>query len=91
MNDYIDQQLDKVLQLNKEKNQVIRRIKTNRTKRHGMHILSITKEEKEKQIDKARKLYDAKINAIYIKMNQELKKAGLEELENPYQITKGEN
>ena len=44
----------------------------------------IPKEEKDMQIEKARKLYNAKINAVYIKMNQELKKAGLEELENPY-------
>lgn len=91
MNDYITQQLDKVLQLNKEKNQVISRIKTIRTKKVGKHHLMITKEEKEKRIEKARKLYDARINAVYIKMNQELKKAGLEELENPYQTTKGEN
>jgi NCAIR mutase (PurE)-related protein len=85
MNDYITQQLDKVLQLDQEKNQVISRIKTLRTKRKGSHILIITKEEKDKQIEKARKVYDAKINAVYIKMNQELKKAGLQELENPYQ------
>ena len=51
----------------------------------------IPKEEKDMQIEKARKIYDAKINAVYIKMNQELKKAGLEELENPYQNKKGVN
>lgn len=91
MNDYITQQLDKVLQLNKEKNQVISRIKTIRTKKHGKHVMLIPKEEKDMQIEKARKIYDAKINAVYIKMNQELKKAGLEELENPYQNKKGVN
>lgn len=91
MNDYITQQLDKVLQLNQEKNQVIKRIKTIRTKRLGSHILSITKEEKDIQVEKARKLYEAKINAVYIKMNMKLKEAGLEELENPYQNKKGVN
>lgn len=91
MNDYITQQLDKVLQLNQEKNQVIKRIKTKRTKRLGSYILSITKEEKDMQIEKERKLYEAKINAVYIKMNLKLKEAGLEELENPYQNMKGEN
>lgn len=84
MNNYIEKQLDKVIQLHKEKNQVISRIKTIKTKRVGNHILKVTSEEKEKRIDKARKLYDVKMNAIYTKMNQELKKAGLEELENPY-------
>jgi hypothetical protein len=91
MNDYITQQLDKVLQLNKEKNQVISRIKTIKTKKHGKHLLMITKEEKEKTTEKARKLYDAKINAVYIKMNMKLKEAGLEELKNPYQNMKGVN
>lgn len=91
MNDYITQQLDKVLQLNQEKNQVIKRIKTIRTKRKGSHILQITKEEKDMTIEKARKLYEAKINAVYIRMNLKLKEAGLEELENPYQNMKGVN
>lgn len=89
MNDYIIKQLDKVLHLNKEKNQVIGRIKTIRTKRIGSHILKITKEEKEKQIEKATRLYDTKINAIYTKMNINLKKADMKELENPFK--KGEN
>ena len=90
MNDYITQQLDKVLQLNQEKNQVIKRIKTIRTKSKGSYILQITKEEKDMTIEKARKLYEAKINAVYIKMNMKLKEAGLEQLENPYQNMKGE-
>lgn len=51
----------------------------------------ITKEEKNKQIEKARKIYDAKISAVYIKMNMKLKEAGVKELENPYQNKKGEN
>lgn len=91
MNDYITQQLDKVLQLNQEKNQVIKRIKTIRTKRKGSYILQITKEEKDMTIERARKLYEAKINAVYIKMNMKLKEAGLEQLENPYQNMKGVN
>lgn len=91
MNDYIIKQLDKVLILHQEKNQVIKRLKNLRTKKHGKHILAITKEEKDKQIKKAAKLYDTKINAVYIKMNLKLKEAGLEELENPYQNKKGEN
>lgn len=41
-------------------------------------------------IERARKLYEAKINAVYIKMNMKLKEAGLEELDNPYQNMKGE-
>lgn len=91
INDYITQQLDKVIQLNQEKNQVISRIKTIRTKKHGKHILMITKEEKDMQIEKARKLYNAKINAVYIRMNLKLKEAGWEELKNPYQNMKGVN
>ena len=91
MNDYIIKQLDKVLLLHQEKNQVIKRLKSIKTKRIGSHILTITNEEKQKQIEKTRKLYDAKINAVYIKMNLKLKEAGLKELENPYQNKKGEN
>ena len=68
---------------------MIKRIKTLKTKRKGSHILSITKEEKDKTTEKARRLYEAKINAVYIKMNMKLKEAGLEELENPYQNMKG--
>ena len=90
MNDYIIKQLDKVLQLNQEKNQVINRIKTIKTKKHGKYILMITNEEKNSQTNKARKLYDSKINAVYIRMNMKLKEAGYEELENPYQNMKGE-
>ena len=90
MNDYIIKQLDKVLQLNQEKNQVINRIKTIKTKKVGSHHLMITYEEKNNQINKARKLYDSKINAVYIRMNMKLKEAGYEELENPYQNMKGE-
>lgn len=69
---------------------MIKRIKTIKTKKVGNHILMITKEEKDKQIEKARKLYEAKINAVYIKMNLKLKEAGFEELESPYQNMKGE-
>lgn len=42
-------------------------------------------------IERARKLYEAKINAVYIKMNMKLKEAGFQELENPYQNKKGVN
>lgn len=91
MNSYIEQQLNKVLLLNKEKNKVISRIKTIKTKKVGVHHLRITDKEKKDRIEKATKLYDTKINAVYTKMNMNLKKAGYEELENPYQNKKGEN
>ena len=45
----------------------------------------ITEEEKEKTIEKATKLYDLRIKAVYNKMNQELKNKGLQGLENPFE------
>lgn len=57
-----------------------------------MHQLTITKDEKDHLSTKANKFYDAKISTIYNNMNLELKNAGHEELENPYQtIMKGGN
>jgi hypothetical protein len=83
--------LDKVLLLNQQKKQALSVIKGTKTKKVGLHQLTITQEEKVQTTSKANKFYDAKISTIYKNMNLELKNAGHEELENPYQIMKGGN
>jgi len=88
----IELQLNKVLKLDQEKKQALSVIKRTKTKKVGLHQLTITQEEKVQMTSKANKFYDAKISTIYKAMNLELKNAGHEELENPYQtIMKGGN
>lgn len=84
-----EQQLDKVLLLNKEKQQALKTIKTTQFKRLGRYQVAISDDEKTRMTAKANKFYDAKINSIYASINKQLEDAGQEKLHNPFM--KGEN
>ncbi|MCG9969952.1 hypothetical protein L9W92_18315 [Pelotomaculum terephthalicicum JT] len=65
MSDYIQQQLDKALQLNRQRNQDLSVVKNTMTKRRGQYLMAISKEEKEQLAAKVNKFYDGQINKIY--------------------------
>ncbi|MEI8200540.1 MAG: hypothetical protein WCG21_10790 [Eubacteriales bacterium] len=90
MNKNIMKHLDNALQLAKEKQKIIKQICRLKTKKFGMRNAVISLGEKDMMAAKARKIYDAKISAFYEDMNQELKKAGYEELRNEYRTQKKE-
>jgi uncharacterized membrane protein YheB (UPF0754 family) len=89
MNDLIAQQLDKILLLNKEKQEALKTIKTAQSKRIGRYQVSISDKEKTIMSKKANKFFDAKINSIYASINKQLEDAGQPMLQNPFM--KGEN
>lgn len=84
MNDYIQKQLDKVLLLNKEKQQALAVVKQTKTKRRGSHLVTISKEEKEQMTAKVNKVYANKINQVYESLNSKLTESGFPTIENPY-------
>lgn len=90
MNDFISKHLDNALHLAKEKQKIIARIYSLKTKKIGMRYAVLSLDEKEKMAAKARKIYDTKISTYYDEMNQELKNAGYEELKNEFGTMKKE-
>jgi len=84
MNDFIAQQLDKILLLNKEKQEALKTIKTAQSKRIGRYQVSISDKEKNIMSKKANKFFDAKINSIYASINKQLEDAGQPMLQNPF-------
>ena len=84
MNDYIQQQLNKVLLLNKEKQQALEVVKQTKTKRRGSHLVTISKEEKEQMTAKVNKVYTNKINQVYKSLNSKLTESGHNTIENPF-------
>ena len=88
VNDYIQQQLDMVLKLAKEKQQVINQIRSKETKKLGLFHLAVSAEEKEHLVARARKLFDSRIANIYKQINEELKNSGQEEIQNPFEVNK---
>ncbi len=84
MNSYIQKQLDKVLMLNKEKQQALTVVKQTKTKRKGSYLVAISKEEKEQMTAKVNKVYINKINQVYESLNSKLTESGFPTIENPF-------
>lgn len=85
MNDYIEQQLNQVLEVNKQRQVSLKTISSTQTKRVGQYLMQVSDEEKQAMTQKTNRLYDSKIKAIYDNMNLELEKAGHEKLINPFE------
>jgi hypothetical protein len=85
MNDYIEQQLNRVLELNNQRQISLKTISNNQTKRVGQYLMQVSDEEKQAMTQKTNRLYDSKIKAIYDNVNLELKRAGQETLINPFE------
>ena len=80
MSDHIQKQLDKVLQLNRQRLQDLSVVKHTQTKRVGQYLMAISKEEKEQLAVKVNKFYNTKINQVYETIG----------LENPFMERKNE-
>lgn len=80
MSEHVQQQLDKVLQLNRQRKQDLLVIKQTMTKRRGQYQVQIRKEEKEQLAAKVNRFYDTKINQVYEKLG----------LENPFRERKSD-
>lgn len=91
MHQYKIKQLDKVIQLHQDKYKALQVVEQTTNRKMGLHHFQLTASDKQKMYQKVYHFYDSKINAIYDTMNQVLKEAGHEVLDNPYnQQMKGE-
>lgn len=85
MEDHIQKQLNKVLQLNNEKKQALIVVERTDTRKVGLHQLPISPRQKSDRAKKVRNFYDSKISTIYKDLNLLLEQAGHEKLENPFE------
>lgn len=88
MNDYIQQQLDKVLKLARERQQVINQIRSFDKKKRGLFYLAVTNEERALMVTLASKQYDTRIAGVYKQINEQLRALGQEEIQNPFEVNK---